>query len=277
MSDEPEKQSPESPDAPRPAKKPVKRGRFGFKKKEKKTYDSMTGYLWHEWIKPLGLIFIIMGTFRLTLVDWFDVPTGSMEPTIMAGDRIVVNKSAFGLRVPFTKDKWILHWGTPHRGEIVVCYSPDQGDEVRLVKRIVAEPGDTIEMRDGRLYINDQAPEYAELDHHGFEYIDPVVASKHEFFTETIDGFGHPVMLETGRPQSIRNFPKTTVPDGMYVMIGDNRDHSKDSRAWNMTPDQWGTRIDFMPGERIQGRAFAVAFSLDHWKPRWGRFFQKIH
>ena len=230
------------PSAPAPKKRGKKQ------KKPKKKYDSMLGYLWGEWIRPLGLIFIVMGLFRLTAFDWFDVPTGSMEPTILVGDRIAVHKWTYGLRVPFTKDVWIAKWGRPNRGDIVVCYSPDRGDEVRLVKRIVAQPGDTIEMVDGRLVINGEPAEYADLDESFVRYLDPV--------DRTIE-----------------------VPDGQYVMIGDNRDNSKDSRAWNLTPDQWGKQVGFIGHERIQGRAFAVAFSLDkenYYMPRWGRFFKGL-
>lgn len=250
-------------------------GRKGKKKKEKKKYDSFTGYLWGEWIRPLGTIFIIMGLFRLAILDWFDVPSGSMEPTVMTGDRIFVNKSAFGLRIPFTKDKWITQWGTPNRGDLVVCYSPDEGDEVRLVKRVVAIPGDTIEMRDGFLFINGEAPEITPVEASEFPAMDQVDASKMNFFIETVDGYAHPIMLNQGR-SGIRNFPPIEVPEDQYVIIGDNRDNSKDARAWNEAKAMPGKTIAFMDIDRIQGRAFAVAFSLDGWTPRWGRFFHDL-
>ncbi len=258
--------------APNQQPEPKKR-----KKKEKKKYDSFTGYLWGEWIRPLGTIFIIMGVFRLTAFDWFDVPSGSMEPTIMTGDRIAVKKFTYGLRVPFTKDTWIAQWGRPDRGDLVVCYSPDQGDEVRLVKRVVAIPGDTIEMKDGRLWINGQEPEYEPVDPSKFPAMDPVVRTEMDFFTESVAGFAHYVMFDKKDPKSIRSFPEQEVPEDQYVIIGDNRDHSKDARAWNMNQDQWGSRVDFMDIDRIQGEAFAVAFSLDGWSPRWGRTFKGLH
>ena len=258
--------------APNQQPEPKKR-----KKKEKKKYDSFTGYLWGEWIRPLGTIFIIMGVFRLTAFDWFDVPSGSMEPTIMTGDRIAVKKFTYGLRVPFTKETWIAQWGRPERGDLVVCYSPDQGDEVRLVKRVVAVPGDTIEMKNGRLWINGQEPDYEAVDPSEFPALDPVVRTEMDFFTEAVEGDGHYVMFEKKNPQSIRNFPEQEVPEDQYVIIGDNRDNSKDSRAWNMPQSEYGTRVDFMDIDRIHGEAFAVAFSLDGWSPRWGRTFKAIH
>ncbi|MCA9271779.1 MAG: signal peptidase I [Phycisphaerales bacterium] len=259
--------------APNQKPEPAKRR----KKKEKKKYDSFTGYLWGEWIRPLGTIFIIMGIFRLTVLDWFDVPSGSMEPTIMTGDRIAVKKFTYGLRVPFTKETWLFQWGRPERGDLVVCYSPDEGDEVRLVKRVVAVPGDTIEMKDGRLWINGEEPVYDPVDPSKFPALDAVARSEMDFFTETVEGVGHFVMFEKKNPQSIRNFPKQEVPEDQYVIIGDNRDNSKDARAWNMTREEWGTRVDFMDIDRIHGQAFAVAFSLDGWSPRWGRTFKGIH
>ena len=268
---------------PAPARRPAgsRSKHFGKKKKkEKKKYDSFTKYLWGEWVRPLGTIFIVMGMFRLTAVDWFDVPSGSMEPTVMTGDRIVVNKSAFGLRVPFTKSTWIMRWGTPNRGDMVVAYSPDEGDEVRIVKRIVAIPGDTIQMIDGRLHINGIAPEMTHLEASEFPAMDQVAASKMDFFTETVDGDSHAVMFNQGRG-GIRDFPAIKVPEDQYVIIGDNRDNSKDARGWNAAqtklPDgSIQQTIEFTDIDRIQGRAFAVAFSLDNWVPRWGRFFKGL-
>ncbi|MEM8758098.1 MAG: signal peptidase I [Planctomycetota bacterium] len=268
---------------------PVRGGRRGRKgrknKKPKKKYDSILGYLWGEWIRPLGIIFVIMGVFRLVAFDWFDVPTGSMEPTIMVGDRIAVHKWAYGIRVPFTKETWIVKWDRPVRGDIVVCHSPDEGDEVRLVKRIVAQPGDIIEMREGLLVINGEPAEYADADQSLFDHIDPIRVATFDFLVETVDedgngpGYSHTIMLDE-TPKSIRNFPPIEVPEDQYVMIGDNRDHSKDSRAWNLEQPEYGRRIGFIGHERIQGRAFAVAFSLDKnggiWTPRWNRFFKRL-
>lgn len=245
------------------------------KKKEKKHYDSFSAKLWHEWIRPLGTIFIVMGLFRLIVVDWYDVPSGSMEPTIMTGDRILVQKYPFGLRVPFTKDTWIAHWGEPERGDIVVCYSPDEGDEVRLVKRIVAGPGDVVELRNGFIYINGEETGIEPIEASNFPAMDPVDASKMEFFIETVEGRSKAVMLEPKKPQ-LRTVVPFTVPEDSYVIIGDNRDNSKDSRGWNEAKALPGQTLEVMPLDRIHGRAFRVAVSLDKWVPRWGRFFHDL-
>src|SRR6185436_509188 len=106
---------------------------------------------WREWAKPLLTILLITSAFRSAIADWNDVPTGSMKPTILEGDRVFVNKLAFDLKVPFTT--WRLAtWGEPKRGDIVVLFSPHDG--TRLVKRVVGLPGEIIEMRDNKLFVN---------------------------------------------------------------------------------------------------------------------------
>lgn len=141
------------------------------KKKNKKAKPEPTtfgGKLWHSWIKPIGTVFLCVAVLRSTIIDWNDVPSGSMEPTILVGDRILVNKMAYALQiplsgpkigVPFTAWQWdnpldglpSWQWGRPVRGDIVTFWNPVTG--VRMVKRIVAEPGDTIELRGGVMTI----------------------------------------------------------------------------------------------------------------------------
>ena len=94
-------------------------------------------------------------------------------------------------------------------------------------------------------------------------------------YMETVEGDSHPVMFNQG-PGNNRSFPPIVVPEDQYVIIGDNRDNSKDARGWNEAKVNKGQTIAFMDIDRIQGRAFAVAFSLDGWSPRWGRFFKGL-
>jgi signal peptidase I len=104
-------------------------------------------------IMPLVLIVVTLCSVRSSVADWNDVPTGSMKPSILEGDRIYVNKLAYGLKVPFTT--WHLaRWDAPHRGEVVVFFCPKDG--TRMVKRIAAGPGDTLQLVDNRLFINGQ-------------------------------------------------------------------------------------------------------------------------
>ncbi len=215
---------------------------------------------WQEWGKPFLFVAVVVLSFRSAVADWNDVPSGSMKPTILEGDRIFVNKVAYDLKVPFTLTR-LMQWGDPERGDVVVFFSPV--DEKRLVKRVVGIPGDRLELRDNRLYVNDQPADYSELDTNTIEEID-VDERKHvQLSHEKLGGLDHPVMLFPARP-SKKTYGPVTVPEGRYFMMGDSRDNSKDSR--------W-----FGPVERhrIVGRVQGVAMSFDmnhYYIPRWHRF-----
>src|SRR5207302_3032432 len=106
---------------------------------------------WRQWVKPFAIVLLVLFGVRSAVADWNDVPTGSMKPTILEGDRIFVNKLAYDLKVPFLG--WRLaRWGGPERGEVIVFASPADG--TRLVKRVVGVPGDRIEVADNRLWVN---------------------------------------------------------------------------------------------------------------------------
>src|SRR5438445_9053118 len=112
---------------------------------------------WRKEIRPLILLALVLLSIRSSLADWNDVPTGSMKPTILEGDRVYVNKLAYDLKVPFTT--WHLaEWSHPQRGDIVVFFSPHDGK--RLVKRVIGLPGDTIELRNNALVINGEPVTY---------------------------------------------------------------------------------------------------------------------
>src|SRR5258708_16441929 len=112
---------------------------------------------WRKEIRPLLILALIVFSIRSSLADWNDVPTGSMKPTILEGDRVFVNKLAYDLKVPFTT-LHIAEWSNPHRGDIVVFYSPHDGK--RLVKRVVGLPGDSIELPNEGLILNGEPVEY---------------------------------------------------------------------------------------------------------------------
>src|SRR5580658_10558822 len=109
------------------------------------------------WLKPFALFFVIMAPLRSAVVDWNWVPTGSMKPTILEGDLVLVNKLSYDLKVPFTTSH-LMQWGDPARGDIAVFYSPRDG--TRLVKRVIGLPGDTVELRNEVLYLNGVAQHY---------------------------------------------------------------------------------------------------------------------
>ncbi len=214
-----------------------------------------------EWVRPILIVVIVACTFRSAIADWNDVPTPSMNPTILEGDRIFVNKLAYDLKVPFTRVR-LMEWDEPGRGDVVVFFSPDQG--IRMVKRIIGVPGDRLTLRDNRLFINGRAAGYGPLDEEIIDQMTPEGRAGSHFAAETIDGDSHPVMVIPGRG-SRTSFATITVPEGHFFAMGDNRDNSRDSR--------W---FGFVPGEQIVGRATGIAMSFDpmHWYlPRWERFF----
>jgi len=224
---------------------------------------SATGCLWYCWIRPVVPAVLIALTFRGAVADWNDVPSGSMRPTILEGDRIFVNKLAYGLRVPLTTT-WIAEWGQPERGEIVVLLSPKDG--TRLVKRVIGLPGDQIAMRNNRLQINGQAIEYRPKP-------GPASASladpqrRQIVATEMLAERPHPVMA-TPAAVAPRTFGPIEVPPGCYFVMGDNRDGSADSRMFG-----------FVPRGLIVGRSQRVvlSFDLDNWHcPRADRFWRGL-
>ena len=219
---------------------------------------------WRGWGCSIVIALFIATSFKSAIADWNDVPTGSMKPTILEGDRIFVNKLAYDLKLPYTTLR-LAYWDDPERGDIVVFFSPADGK--RLVKRVVGVPGDEIAMLNNQLFINGKAAEYKPLDQVVINQIAPHEQWNHLFFRETIEGQTHPVMTTPTNP-SLRSFAPVIVPKKSYFLMGDNRDNSADSRFFG-----------FVERKQIVGRATAVVISLrpdEHYLPRWDRFFQKL-
>lgn len=210
-----------------------------------------------EW-KPIGAAVLVALCFKSVIADWYDVRTGSMRPSILPGDRVGVNKLGYDLRVPFTL--WRLaEWGGPARGDVVLVLSPS--DRTRLVKRVIGMPGDTVAMRDNHLYINGQAV--------GYQADSPFQPLEgFEVLTEELPGHEHPVMTHLTNRVEISTFESVTVPEDHYMVMGDNRDLSGDSRVFGCVPRRL-----------VLGRVSRVILSLDHknwWMPRWGRFMERL-
>ncbi len=257
-------------DAPQPDEKPEKEA----------PHPNFFVRQWRGWVKQVLIVIVVVTVARSMIMDWNDVPTGSMNPTILEGDRIVVNKLAYDLRVPFTT--WRLaRWSEPKRGDIITFWEPTKG--IRMVKRTIGVPGDTIEIKGGRLLITDadgnpvpvtyqdispNPPRYVTLrDNHGRPVRSPIVDAE-----EDIDGNEHTIQYTVNRPVMRDYGPITLGPDEFWTM-GDNRDNSRDSRFFREQDN--GAMVN---ARDITGHAFATAWSLnDSWLPRWRRFFKSLN
>jgi signal peptidase I len=219
---------------------------------------------WAEWVRPLILPFVLISAAKSAFADFEYVPTGSMKPTILEGDVVLVNKLAYDLKVPFTTAH-LAQWKDPSPGDVVVCFEP--GDGTRLVKRVVALPGDTVELRQERLIVNGRPMAYGPLAADQVRDLDPAERARAVFASEAMPGRTHSVMALPGIP-ALRTFGPVRVPAGSYFVMGDNRDNSKDSRYFG-----------FVPRREIVGRAETVLLSgdLGHYlRPRFDRFFSRL-
>jgi signal peptidase I len=197
---------------------------------------------------PVLAIVLILRSF---VAEPFRIPSNSMMPTLLTGDFILVNKFAYGLRLPITNTK-ILSIGEPKRGDVVV-FKPPQSPDQDWIKRIIGLPGDTVAYKSNQVYVNGVPFEYKRVG----EYVgkgsgaDMTGATQ---FTEELPG----------RPHSVLEFDKAiyvdqgegewTVPPGHYFVMGDNRDRSDDARFW---------AFHFLPEQNIRGKAFMIWLNCD--------------
>ena len=220
--------------------------------------------IWKEWWKTAAIIVFVIIPFKSSIADWNWVPSGSMNPTILEGDLIYVDKLAYDLRFPLTFNR-LAEWSQPQRGDIVVCFSPD--DQTRLVKRIIGLPGDTIELRANVLFINGRPLSYTKSNIKCDEQIPSGLKSSAVFATEDLGGYEH-IVMSIPSVRAMRNFGPVTVPQDDYFVLGDNRDNSRDSRYFG-----------FVEGKAIVGKAKAVIVSFDKtdkYQPRLERFFAPL-
>jgi signal peptidase I len=210
------------------------------------------------------LAFLLMfGIFRTAVADWNPIPSASMHPNLLEGDVVLVNRLAFDLKLPLT-DMVLARIGEPSRGDIVTFHSPRDG--TLLIKRLVALPGDTVEMRNERLFINGQGADYRLVE----ESMDSVGGSalRAVQLAETMGGRPRHIQLLPD-VNAARNFGPVTIPAGQYLMLGDNRDNSADSRY-----------IGLVPRKNLIGRAERVLVSADYqgnWMPRTERFGMSLY
>ncbi|MDC8758374.1 signal peptidase I [Janthinobacterium fluminis] len=214
---------------------------------------------WLRSNKAFLLFLCLFGIFRTAVADWNPIPSASMHPNLLEGDVVFVNRLAFNLKVPLT-DIIVARLGEPRRGDIVTFSSPRDG--TRLIKRLIGVPGDTVEMRGEQLIINGKAAGYTALDTAAerFEQGDALLAQR---YSEQLGGERHRIQV-LPHLAARRDFAAVVVPPEHFLMLGDNRDNSADSRYFG-----------FVPRALLVGRAERVLVSADikgNWLPRGERF-----
>ncbi|MCY3542084.1 MAG: signal peptidase I [Gammaproteobacteria bacterium] len=217
---------------------------------------------WREW-RGFFVFIVLMLLFRSAIADWNHVPSGSMNPGIIAGDRVVVDKIAYDIRWPFTL-KRINRWSHPKRGDIVTFPSPED-ERTLLIKRVIGVGGDKIELHDNRLFINNVPAVYTVLDDEEIKRLHLMADDRVVYVREEIFGHSRVIQWHHGRRSRIADFGPFTLAEDEYFMMGDNRDDSKDSRA-----------IGAIERDRVIGRAHTISFSFNlerYWLPRLRRFF----
>lgn len=248
----------------------------------KKDKDNKKATFWSSFGSFAVAVLAILSV-RWLLVEPYVIPSGSMIPTLLIHDHILVNKLAYGIRFPFTS-KWITEFSSPKRGDIIVFRSVED-DGYFMIKRVIGVEGDTIEMTDqGQLKVNGElVPREliadAKNNQEGFYRVDEEDIggdfANFEVYKENYAGKTYRTMLmPIGFRATDRKF---SVPPGHLFMMGDNRDNSKDSRSWGA-----------LPKENVLGKAMFVWLSCQDTLPfapflcnplelRWRRFFNGIN
>ncbi len=229
---------------------------------------------WIEYPKSFFPVILVVFLLRSFLVEPFKIPSGSMLPTLLVGDFILVNKYTYGIRLPILNLK-IMDVNSPKRGEVMVFRYPED-PSLDYIKRVVGLPGDRVAYRNKRLWINgtpvkltpDGEFTYVES---GYNFVSA------QLLTEMLGQIDHAVLIQRDVPSvhlaGVRRFPfrencayndegfTCTVPPGHYFLMGDNRDSSSDSRYWG-----------FVPEANIVGKAFLIWWNFDE----FGRIGQLI-
>jgi len=253
------------------AQTPAKAQKSSFK-------DELKSFFW---------IILIVLCIRAFIVEPYKIPTASMVPSLLVGDHIFVTKFAYSVGIPFTKIK-LFDTGKVKRGDVAVFLYPED-DSINFVKRVIALPGDTVEIKNRTIFVNDQAvnmekiPPELVMDQVVSQNKNPYQQLYLESYPKGKSGFEatntnfdpHYILLDDmNRNPLTQFFEKTKVPEGHYFVMGDNRDRSSDSRSWG-----------FVPHNHLKGRASIIWWSIhaeQSWsnladKFRWRRFFTWVN
>lgn len=215
-----------------------------------------------ETLQAFGIAFMILFVVRLVVIQVYHIPSGSMEPGLLPGDRVIVWKLPYGLTVPFSKVKF-GGWKMPERGDVLVFKFPnDPGRD--FIKRVIGLPGDTVQVENGVVILNGREllqeldGKYLDLD--SDEASPPIL----DRLMEKNGDRQYRVLYEVKKKAKLRDMPPTVVPQGKYFFMGDNRDHSHDGRAWGL--------VDY---SLIRGEALVIYLSFAKDQP-WKRIGRKV-
>jgi signal peptidase I len=223
---------------------------------------------WVEYAKSFFPVILAVFFIRSFLVEPFKIPSGSMIPTLQVGDFILVNKFTYGVRLPIINQK-IVQINNPERGDVMVFHYPEDPSK-DYIKRVVALPGDTVEYRDKKLFINEIEQKQTAVG--DYNYVETGLNFVHtQRLSETLGTRQHDMLVNPAMPvlhlESVNTFVgsegcvyadngvRCKVPAGNYFMMGDNRDNSRDSRYWGFVPDH-----------QIVGKAFFVWMNFSELK-----------
>jgi signal peptidase I len=244
----------------------------------KATPKKQDGFL--ETVKTVVYAVLIALVIRSLAFEPFNIPSASMEPTLLVGDYLFVSKYSYGYSrhsfpLSIVPIKGRVLADTPERGDVIVFKLPTD-NKTDYIKRLIGLPGDTVQVKDGRLMINGELVDRKRVD--DFVYTDRFGSvNRVTQYEETLPGGKKHMILELGDSRPYDNTREFTVPPGHYFMMGDNRDNSQDSRA----------DVGFVPAENLVGRAEILFFSTDGsaaiweiWRwpfaMRFSRFFDRI-
>ena len=229
---------------------------------------SVLGRWFDSWMRSLGMALVLFLIIRTFLLEAFQIPSGSMERTLLAGDFLFVNKAVYGAQIPGTNAR-LPRFNTPHRGDVIVFAYP-KDPSLSYVKRVIGVGGDTVEMRLGQVFVNGHA-----LEEPYVQRMDPLHDQSDREFN-----WQREYVLRGGDERRRYHPTRDTwgplrVPLGRYFVLGDNRDNSADSRYWG-----------FVDESAVKGRPLVVYFSYDRgtrdafpWltEIRWSRLGSLIH
>jgi signal peptidase I len=219
-----------------------------------------------EWTKSLFIALVLFLVLKSFLVQTFVITSGSMEDTLLVGDMLVVNRAALGSRIPLT-DLRIPGYSHVRRLDVIV-FDPPHEENLKLVKRLIGLPGDTVSMRDRTLYINGVAQDEPYTKHSDIgDEAHPWMEWQRDYLAPGVDRRSYAPTRD--------NWGPLVIPEDRYLMLGDNRETSLDSRYWGL-----------LEGWRLEGRAVFIYFSYnkESYRPfpwirevRWGRMGHGIH